>query len=78
MELNHYGPWVETRDGRWVNLHHCDLLEAVEGKDGTTWSVLAWNALQPQIEAYEIAQLDSEQDAKRFAEMLLREVVGSA
>lgn len=64
MELNLKGTWIQTADGRWANLHHCDLAEVVFDKDRGCWVARAWNALQPHVDAYVLAESGDRESAE--------------
>lgn len=52
MEIGLRANWFRLPDGRSVNPSHCDLLDIVA--DDGAFRVLAWDALQPSVEAYEL------------------------
>lgn len=65
MDVEHYGSWFKAVDGRWVNLAHCDAIEPTAV--GTGWEVRAWNALQPNVDAYVLWCGESESAAQAAA-----------
>ena len=64
MEIEFRAGWVRLADGRWANLEKCDLVEVHE--TGKVWQVRAWNAMQPQVEAYILAEFEEEKAARAF------------
>lgn len=65
------GQWVRTLDGNWVNTAHVDLFEVVNSDSKSKWKIVAWNALQPQVEAYVVATFDSEVKAHNELDALI-------
>lgn len=65
------GQWVRTRDGNWVNTDHVDLFEVTKSDSKNEWKIVAWNALQPQVEAYVVATFDTDVKAHNELDALI-------
>lgn len=74
MEVKLVGTWARLADGRAANLSHCDLIEIVE--DGGGFVLQAWNALQPQVEAYVLGTFKSRADADKALGRCLEALAG--
>ena len=68
-------PWIKTESGNWVNARHLDLVEVLQGeKNSGEWRVVAWNALQPQVEAYQFSTHKTEAEARKAASKLIEQL----
>lgn len=66
--------WLRTVDGNWINANHVDLFEVVNAEvrdNNNSWRVVAWNALQPQVEAYILAVAPDEAAARSLLDRLI-------
>lgn len=64
--------WLRTIEGNWINANHVDLFEVIDADThDQQWRVVAWNALQPQVEAYVLAQAADEATARGLLDRLI-------
>ena len=68
--------WIKMDTGDWVNRNHIDLIEVTE--KGGTWRVVAWNALQPQVEGFLLSTHKSEQDARKALNKLIDQLTADS